>query len=93
MKTNFENVGNFDALFDAQNEKTEQKRDAQDAKEDQLIGLIEQLKRDKKDAKKSLDRSYLDATSDSAGLLMDLEVIDKRLNLNQSLYNNLFGNE
>lgn len=90
---NFGNIGNFENLYDAQNAETDRKNDALDEKEDQIDRIITQLKSDKKDLKKRLDRSYLNATEDSAGLLMDLQVVEKRLKLNQQLREQLFGNE
>jgi chromosome segregation ATPase len=93
MNKSFENLGSFETLYESQNAETEKKNDALDEKEDQIDRIITQLKSDRKDLKKRLDRSYLNANEDSAGLLMDLEVIEKRLELNKTLREKLFGNE
>lgn len=92
MNSKFENLTNFNTLYDAQNEEKDKRQDSLDEKEEQIENLISQLKRDKKELSKRLERSYLDSREDSVGLLMDLEVINKRLELNQNLRDKLFGN-
>jgi len=88
---NFKDVRNFGDMYDSQNEEKEKKNDALDQKEDQIERIIVQLKSERKDLKKRLQRSYVNADEDSAGILMDLQVVEKRLNLNQDLKEKLFG--
>ena len=88
----FDNLRDFGSLYDAQNEEQDKRSDSLDEKEDQIDGIITQLKRERKELSKRLERSYLNSNEDSAGLLMDLEVVEKRLDLNQTLRDKLFGN-
>lgn len=91
MKNSFENIGNFSDIYDGQDAEADKKDSALFAKEEQVEDLVAQLKRDKRDLKKKLKKSFLDSGMDTAGILMDLEVIDKKLELNKQLKENLFA--
>jgi predicted ATP-binding protein involved in virulence len=91
MKNSFDGIGNFSDIYDSQDAEADKKEGALGAKEEQVEDLVSQLKRDKRDLNKKLKKSFLDANMDTAGILMDLEVVEKKLELNAQLQDKLFG--
>lgn len=87
----FEDIGSFADLYDAQDEAADKKDSALAAKEEQLEDMIAQLKRDRRDLSKKLKKSFLDSNLDSAGIAMDLEVVEKKLQYNKDLMGKLFA--
>jgi hypothetical protein len=87
----FEDVGSFADIYDSQDEAADKKDAALSAKEEQLEDLISQLNRDKRDLAKKLRKSFLDSNLDSAGIAMDLEVVEKKLKYNEDLRDRLFA--
>jgi len=91
MKNGFEKLEGFAAIYDSQDAEADKKDGAFAAKEEQVEDLVSQLKRDKRDLSKKLKKSYLDSNMDTAGILMDLEVVEKKLELNATLQEKLFA--
>jgi hypothetical protein len=91
MKNSFDNIGDFASIYDGQDAAADKKDGALAAKEEQVEDLVSQLKRDKRDLSKKLKKSFLDSNMDTAGILMDLEVVDKKLELNSQLQDQLFA--
>jgi predicted ATP-binding protein involved in virulence len=91
MKNAFDSIGNFASIYDSQDAAADKKDGAFAAKEEQIEDLVSQLNRDKRDLSKKLKKSFLDSNMDSAGIAMDLEVIEKKLEYNKTLQAQLFA--
>jgi len=90
MKKAFADIGNFSDIYEGQDAEADKKDGALASKEEQVEDLVSQLKRDQRDLKKRLKKSFLDSNVDTAGVAMDLEVIEKKLAYNESLQEQLF---
>lgn len=91
MKNGFDEIGTFADIYDSQDAEADKKDGALSAKEEQVEDLVSQLKRDKRDLTKKMKKSFLDSNMDTAGILMDLEVVNKKLELNAQLQDKLFA--
>ena len=91
MENGFEKLEGFSTIYDSQDAAADKKDGALAAKEEQVEDLVSQLKRDKRDLSKKLKKSFLDSNMDTAGVLMDLEVVNKKLELNATLQEKLFA--
>jgi len=91
MKNEFDEIGSFASIYASQDAEADKKDGAFAAKEEQVEDLVSHLKRDKRDLTKKLKKSYLDSNMDTAGILMDLEVVGKKLALNATLQEKLFA--
>ena len=91
MKNAFDSIGNFGSIYDGQDAAADKKDSAFAAKEEQIEDLVSQLKRDKRELEKKLKTSFLNSSMDSAGIAMDLEVVDKKLEYNKALQAKLFA--
>lgn len=87
----FDSIGSFDSIYESQDAAADKKDAAVAAKEEQIEDFISQLSRDKRDLQKKLKKSFLDANMDSAGIAMDLEVVEKKLQYNEELRDKLFA--
>jgi len=91
MKNSFDSIGSFSSIYDSQDAEADKKDGALAAKEEQVEDLVSQLRRDKRELEKRLKKSFLDSNMDTAGILMDLEVVEKKLELNAQLQEKLFS--
>lgn len=91
MKNSFEGLESFSSLYDSKNEQQEKKEGLLIEKQEQIEEFVTQLKKNKRDLERELRNSYLNPRLDSAGILMDIEVVNKKLELNEVLLDKLFN--
>lgn len=91
MSEKFTDLDSISTIYDAQDEQADKKDASISAKEEQIDILIMQLTQDARNTRLALKKSYINANLDSAGIAMDLEVIEKKLSYNQELKSKLFA--